>query len=60
MLRLAVGYFVAYIPFALLTKALSSGLLPGMDEDVGGLELLPMASVGVMVGAAIYLAANGM
>jgi protein-tyrosine-phosphatase len=59
MLRLAVGYFVAYIPFALLTKALSSGLLPGMDEDVGGLELLPMASVGVMVGAAIYLAANG-
>ena len=26
---LALGYFVAYIPFAALTRALSSGLLPG-------------------------------
>lgn len=59
MLWLAVGYFVAYIPFALLTKALSSGLLPGMKNDVGGLELLPMASVGVLIGAAAYLTANG-
>jgi protein-tyrosine-phosphatase len=59
MLWLAVGYFLTYIPFALLTKALSSGLLPGMDDDVGGLELLPMASVGVLAGAAIYLAGNG-
>ena len=41
MLWLAVGYFVAYIPFAALTKALSSGLLPGIDEEVGGLVLLP-------------------
>jgi protein-tyrosine-phosphatase len=59
MLWLALGYFVAYIPFALLTKALSSGLLPGMDSEVGGLELLPMASVGVLVGAVVFLAANG-
>jgi protein-tyrosine-phosphatase len=58
MLWLALGYFLTYIPFALLTKALSSGLLPGMDAEVGGLELLPMASVGVLVGAAIYLAGN--
>src|SRR4051794_3776834 len=59
MLWLAAGYFVTYIPFALLTKALSSGLLPGMDADVGGLELLPMASVGVLAGAVAYLTANG-
>ncbi len=59
MLWLAVGYFLSYIPFALLTKALSSGLLPGMDDEVGGLELLPMASVGVLVGAVLYLTANG-
>jgi protein-tyrosine-phosphatase len=59
MLWLAVGYFLAYIPFALLTRALAKGLLPGMDDDVGGLELLPMASVGVLAGAAIYLAVNG-
>jgi protein-tyrosine-phosphatase len=59
MLWLAVGYFVAYIPFALLTRALSHGMLPGMDDEVGGVQLLPMASVGVVVGAATYLAANG-
>src|SRR4051794_36993713 len=59
MLWLAFGYFVTYIPFALLAKALSSGLLPGMDEGVGGLDLLPMASVGVLCGAAVYLAGNG-
>ena len=56
---LALGYFLAYIPFALLAKALSAGLLPGMDDEVGGLELLPMASVGVLIGTAIYLGANG-
>jgi protein-tyrosine-phosphatase len=59
MLWLAVGYFLAYIPFAALTKALSSGLLPGLDERVGGLVLLPGATVGVLVGAVLFLGLNG-
>jgi protein-tyrosine-phosphatase len=59
MLWLALGYFVAYIPFAALTKALSSGLLPGVDGRVGGLVLLPVAALGVLAGAALFLGLNG-
>lgn len=59
MLGLAIGYFVCYTPFAALTKALSAGLLPGEDEVVGGLVLLPAAAIGVLIGAAVFLAANG-
>ena len=59
MLWLAFGYFIAYIPFAALTKALSSGLLPGLDEQVGGLVLLPVAALGVLAGAVAFLGLNG-
>jgi protein-tyrosine-phosphatase len=59
MLGLAIGYFVWYTPYAALTKSLSSGLLPGMDKQVGGLVLLPAAALGTLVGASLFLAATG-
>ncbi|MFL6121664.1 hypothetical protein [Actinophytocola sp.] len=59
MLGLAIGYFLWYTPYAALTKSLSSGLLPGMDKQVGGLVLLPAAAVGTLVGAPLFLAATG-
>ncbi|MSO41418.1 MAG: hypothetical protein EXQ70_05905 [Solirubrobacterales bacterium] len=59
MRGLALGYFICYIPFAALTKALSSGLLPGMDVRVGGLVLLPAAALGVLLGAVLFLTVNG-
>ena len=60
MLWLAFGYFLAYIPFAALTKALSSGLLPGLDQQVWwGLVLLPVAALGVLAGAVAFLGLNG-
>ncbi len=59
MAALGFGYFLAYIPFAALTKALSSGLIPGVDEEVGGLVLLPAAAIGVIVGATVFLLASG-
>jgi protein-tyrosine-phosphatase len=59
MLALAVGYFVWYTPYAALTKALSSGLVPGVDQQVGGLVLLPAAALGSLVGAPLILAATG-
>lgn len=40
MLYLALGYFLAYIPYALLAKALSSGIVPEVDAPIGGLVLL--------------------
>lgn len=65
MLGLGIGYFLWYIPYAALTKALSSGLLPasgllpGMDTHVGGLVLLPAAALGTLVGAPLFLTITG-
>jgi hypothetical protein len=28
---LALGYFISYLPYALLAKALSSGIIPGVE-----------------------------
>jgi protein-tyrosine-phosphatase len=56
---LALGYFLAYIPFAALTRALAQGLVPGVDEEVGGLVLLPAASIGVLLGMGAFLYATG-
>jgi protein-tyrosine-phosphatase len=59
MLGLAFGYFFWYTPYAALTKSLSSGLLPGMDANVGGLVLLPAAAIGTLVGATLTLTLTG-
>jgi protein-tyrosine-phosphatase len=59
MLGLAFGYFLWYTPYTGLTKALSSGLLPGMDKQVGGLVLLPSAAIGTLIGTSLFLAATG-
>jgi protein-tyrosine-phosphatase len=59
MFGLALGYFLWYTPYAGLTKSLSSGLLPGMDETVGGLVLLPAAALGTLAGSLAFLTASG-
>ncbi|MEJ3745743.1 hypothetical protein WEI85_20925 [Actinomycetes bacterium KLBMP 9797] len=65
MLGLALGYFLWYTPYAALTKAVSSGLLPGMDgpgvlgTPSGGLVLLPAAALGTLAGSAAFLTASG-
>lgn len=59
MLALALGYFFWYTPYAALTKALSSGLVPGVDQLAGGLVLLPAAALGSLVGAPLILAVTG-
>lgn len=53
----AAGYFACYVPYSGLTKALSSGLLPG--QPVSGLQLLPSSAVASMVSAAAFLLATG-
>ena len=59
MLGLAFGYFFWYTPYAALTKSLSSGLLPGMDKQVGGMVLLPAAALGTLIGAPLFLTMTG-
>jgi protein-tyrosine-phosphatase len=56
---LALCYFLCYVPFAGLTRALTTDLLPGIDEEVGGLVLLPSAAIGVLVGTGGFLCATG-
>lgn len=46
---LAFGYFFFYIPYSALTKALSNGILPGMDGRVSGFELLPATVIATVV-----------
>jgi protein-tyrosine-phosphatase len=59
MLGLAFGYFFWYTPYAALTKALSAGLLPGIDKQVGGLVLLPAAALGTLAGVPLFLVGTG-
>ncbi|MGH3329235.1 MAG: hypothetical protein ACRDPT_15835 [Streptomycetales bacterium] len=59
MLGLAIGYFAWYTPYSLLVKSLSSGAVPGYEEPVAGLVLLPAAALGTLVGAVCFLAVSG-
>ena len=43
---MALGYFGFYVPYSAMTKALSKGLLPGMDREIPGFELLPAVVIG--------------
>ncbi len=53
----AAGYFLCYVPYSALTKALSGGLMPGAAGGVSGLELLPTTAMASMVGMLIFLSA---
>ncbi len=53
----ALGYFLCYIPYSALTKALSSGMPEKLDRGIPGFELLPV-SVGVsMVTMLVFITA---
>lgn len=56
---LAFGYFICYWPYSALTKALSVGLLPGMTMGISSFQLLPLTSMGAVVGMIFFLTALG-
>ncbi len=58
MAALAWGYFLWYIPYSALTKALSSGRLFG-GGPISGFELLPAAALGALAGMPVFLALSG-
>lgn len=54
----AFGYFACYVPYSALTKALSRGLLPGMEgQGIGGFALLPLSVGASTVGMLVFLTA---
>src|SRR5262245_50256141 len=56
---LAVGYFLFYIPYSALTKALTLGLLPGMRGPVSGFLILPATAVATTIVLLIFITEGG-
>lgn len=56
---LALGYFIFYMPYSGLTKALSNGILPGMGGPVPGTVLLPVSVFATVVGILGFITAKG-
>jgi protein-tyrosine-phosphatase len=56
---LGLGYYLSYTPYSGLTKALSSGLLPGTGGAVKGAVLLPVSAIATVVGMFGFITAMG-
>src|SRR6266496_855280 len=59
MFALGVGYFLWYTPYSALAKAISGGMLPGMDHPIGGLVLLPAHVLGQLLAMPVFVLASG-
>ena len=56
---LGLGYYLSYTPYSGLTKALSSGLLPGTNGAVKGTVLLPLSAIGTVAGMLGFITVMG-
>jgi len=56
---LGLGYYLSYTPYSGLTKALSSGLLPGTNGPVKGTVLLPVSVIATVAGMFAFITAMG-
>lgn len=59
MFSLGLGYFLWYVPYSALAKAISSGLAPGLDSPIGGLALLPAAVLGQLAAMSVFVLGSG-
>lgn len=55
----AFGYFACYAPYSALTKAVTSGGLPGQLRAVSGFELLPLTVIASMLAMFVFLWLSG-
>jgi protein-tyrosine-phosphatase len=56
---LGLGYYFSYTPYSGLTKALSSGLLPGVHGKVQGAVLLPVSAIATVIGMFAFITVVG-
>src|SRR5690606_2403077 len=55
----ALGYFAAYVPYALLTKATTDGSMLGLTA-VDGMALLPVTTAVSAIGMLLFLGLSGL
>lgn len=53
----AFGYFACYVPYSALTKAVSKGAWPGLEQAVNGFALLPMSVLASVIGTFAFITA---
>ena len=56
---LALGYFLFYVPYSALTKALSKGLLPASEGTISGFEMLPTVVIGTFITLLLLITVMG-
>jgi protein-tyrosine-phosphatase len=56
---LGLGYYISYTPYSGLTKALSSGVLPGTHGAVSGATLLPVSAIATVIGMFGFISVAG-
>lgn len=56
---LTFGYFVSYIPYAMLVKALASGVTPLSPQPISGYEMLPASVLGQIAAMMVFLGVSG-
>ena len=56
---LGLGYYIFYTPYSGLTKALSNGLLPGINGPVKGPVLLPLSAIATVIGMFGFITVMG-
>jgi hypothetical protein len=56
----AFGYFACYVPYSLLTKIMSKGLLPSLDgQRLAGFSILPVTAVATLATMIIVISLLG-
>jgi len=56
---LGLGFYIFYTPYSGLTKALSNGLLPGLNGPVKGTILLPLSVIATAIGMLGFITVKG-
>ena len=55
---LALGYFLAYIPYSGISKAVTSGLLTG-GRIISGAQILPSAAISTAIAIPLFISLKG-
>ena len=55
----ALGYFICYVPFSALTKALSEGKIGSESTRLDGFQILPISVLASLVAMIVFLVVTG-